>query len=178
MAEKISRTRMGRQAQGRLVEEHDARPRHEPAGHGQHLLLATREGGRGQIELCREGREEGERGVQVGAHRCGIATARAGERTQHEVVAHALVAEDAAPFGHEGDAVSGHPPRGPSADLTAIEGDAPGGGAKHPGDGLEQRRLARAVSADHGDDLARPHIDGDVVEHGHRAVPDAESQTR
>jgi hypothetical protein len=30
-----------RQTQGGLVEEHDARPGHEPAGHREHLLLAA-----------------------------------------------------------------------------------------------------------------------------------------
>jgi hypothetical protein len=128
------------------------------------------------MELLHEGGEEGERGVEVGAHGGGVAAARAGKGAQHEIVVHALVAEDAAPLGHEGDAVAGHPPRGPPPDVTAIEGDAPGSGTKNARDGLEERGLARAVAADHRDDLSRSHLDGDIVEHGHRAIADAESR--
>src|SRR5437867_6179208 len=116
------------------------------------------------MELLDEAGEEGERGVEVGTHGRGVAAARAGEGTQHEIVVHALVAEDAASLGHEGDAVPGDPPRRPPADVTAIEGDTPGGRTENTRDGLEERGLARAVAADHGDDLPRPHLDGDVVQ--------------
>jgi len=86
----------GGQTQRRLVEEHDAWPRHEPARHRQHLLLAAGEGRGREIKLPGQGGKERERGVQIGADRRRVASARARQRAKQEIVPHALVAEDAA----------------------------------------------------------------------------------
>ena len=89
-----------------------------------------------------------------------------------------LVSEDAAPLGHERDAVPRHPPRGPAGDVPAVRDDATRDGTEDTGDGLQQGRLARAVGPDDTDDLSRPDVQRDVVQDGDGAVGDAEPGDR
>src|SRR5262249_9583564 len=102
--------------------------------------------------------------------------ARAGESAQPQVVPHALIAEHAAALRHEGDAVARHPPRGSARDVEAVRADASRRGPEHAGDGLEERRLPRAIAPDHRHDLARAHLQRDIVEDGHRSVGDTEAR--
>jgi hypothetical protein len=59
-----------RQAEARLVQQHQARPQHQGAGDGQHLLLAARKGARLLLRRS-EAREE-----VIGAARCRLDVAR------------------------------------------------------------------------------------------------------
>ena len=53
-------------------------------------------------------------------------------------------------------------------DLLAAELEGPRVGRPDAGDGLDQRRLAGAVVADEGDDLAGVDVEVDVLERLHR----------
>ena len=54
-------------------------------------------------------------------------------------------------------------------DLLSLEVDVALVDRVDPGDALDQRRLAGAVVADERHDLARPHLEVDVLERVHRA---------
>ena len=58
---------------------------------------------------------------------------------------------------------------GQAGDVLAEEADAPGGRREVPGDGVEERRLAGAVGAQHGAALAGGHRHGDARERHQRA---------
>ena len=59
------------------------------------------------------------------------------------------------------------PSGGRPLDALAGERDGAAIGRKHPGDHVEQRGLAGAVRADHGEDAALRHLEADAV-HGHK----------
>jgi hypothetical protein len=87
-----------------------------------------------------------------------------------QVLQHRQIGEDAPPLGDVDD--SGPDPlRGRQAgDVLAVEADLDLGPHEDAGDRPEQRRLARAVGAEDGDDLALADLDCDGVEDFDRAV--------
>ena len=62
-----------------------------------------------------------------------------------------------------------------AGDVLALERDRSGRGCLQAADGLEQRRLAGAVGAEQGDDLAPLHLEVDAEEDLHRAVADVDA---
>ena len=69
MIRKIVSTRIGEQAHRRLVEQQQARPRHQRAADGQHLLLAAGQRAALLRDALAQAREEREHALEVGA-RC------------------------------------------------------------------------------------------------------------
>src|SRR5262249_35234562 len=61
-----------------------------------------------------------------------------------------------------------------SGDILAVEQDFPAGGPDHAGEAVEESRLAGAVGADDGTDLAAPDRDADVVQGGEAAEAHAQ----
>src|SRR5262249_56066010 len=60
--------------------------------------------------------------------------------------------------------------RGEACDLFPVEGNAAARSVDEAHDGLEGRRLARAVGTDDAHHLARAHLEGDAMEDGNLAV--------
>jgi hypothetical protein len=79
-------------------------------------------------------------------------------------------AEDAAVFGHVGDAQVSEPVGRQPRDLPAVEAYAALGGADEPHDGLERRALAHAVATQQPHDLPGSHLEGNPVEDVRLAV--------
>src|SRR5262249_48749726 len=59
-------------------------------------------------------------------------------------------------------------------DVFTVQQDLSAGGPNHPGEAVEEGRLAGAVGADDGADLAAPYSDADVVQGGEAAEAHAE----
>src|SRR2546421_3604440 len=74
------------------------------------------------------------------------------------------VAEDATPLHAMGDAGSDELVSGPAAKLAAADPDLAGGGSDHARQHPRRRRLAGAVGAEQGDDLALRDLERDVAE--------------
>ena len=77
---------------------------------------------------------------------------------------HGQAGEDATAFRYGGDTQLHALVRGHVIDGLAVEEDASSPGDKGAGDRLEQGALAGPVGADTGEDLARLHLQVDVVE--------------
>ena len=169
-----------REPQERVVQTEQARPRHEAAGQGEHLLLASRKDAGGRRRLFLEHREEAEdqaEGLLL------LAVGPGQEGAELEVLADGQGSEEPPPLGDQGDAARRDGVRRQPVDPLAVEPDGAGVDGQQPGDGLEQRRLPRAVGADERDELARPHLEGTRVEHAHVVVAgldrlDLEERTR
>jgi hypothetical protein len=102
-------------------------------------------------------------------HRLGVAME---ERAELEVLAHGEVREDRAALGHERHAAGDHVLGRELRDVVARVLDRAGGEGQEAHDALQRRRLARAVGADHRDDLARLHVERDAAQRLDSAVPD------
>ena len=93
---------------------------------------------------------------------------------QPQVLAHGQRREHALAAGHLDDAAGGDLVRRGVGDVAPVEDDRAAVGLDQPGDGLEQRRLAGAVGAEQGDDLALADLEVDAEQHLHVAVGDVE----
>ncbi len=135
----------GREAERRLVEHQQSRPRQERAREREHLLLAARQRPRLLVSPLLEPGEVAEHRREVGP--------------PEHVAAHAQVlpdgqfGEDAATFGDVRDPGSRHCLRRRPAEPLAAEHDVTGP-AHGSGDGAERGRLAGSVGAEERDDLA------------------------
>src|SRR5439155_8815108 len=85
-----------REAERRLVEQQQPRPRHEGARDREHLLLAAREGARALAAALAQAREEAERLLAILGDAGAVPAAVGAEL---EVVVHREVREHQAPFG-------------------------------------------------------------------------------
>ncbi len=148
-----------RQAERGLVEQQQPRPGEQGAAEREQLLLAAGEGARLLVAPVGELREELVDAGEV-----------AGERVPARVAAEPQVLLDGQL--DEGSAALGDvrdpEPRdrvgaGASAERTAAEDDRPLA-ADGAGDGAQRRRLAGAVGAEDGDDLALADLEADAVE--------------
>ena len=86
-------------------------------------------------------------------------------RAHLEVLGDGHALEDGAALGNLAYAHGHHFVRRQPGDLAVLERDASGAGADQPRDGLEQSRLAGAVGADQGDDLALVDRQLDAAKH-------------
>src|SRR5205807_5817978 len=122
---------------------------------GEHLALAAAQGLAPRGRELPEPREEFYDLVEAGA---------ALARGEEQVVEDGQVREDPPPLGDDRDAEAvdavGRRPR----DAGAAERDRPAGGPEGAHDRAEGRRLADAVPAEEGDDLALPHLEAHVVQ--------------
>ena len=154
-----------RQALGRLVEHQEPRAGAQDARDRQHLLLAAR-----QLAAA-AGEPLGEIGKQREDALERQPAGRRDARRQQQVLAHAEAGEDGALLGADRHAEA-RDAVGREADrLAAGEDDRAAPLADDAHDRLEGRRLAGAVAAEQGDDLARPHLEIDAVEDVRFAVP-------
>ena len=65
MTSKICFTIERREAERRLVEEEQARPAHQRAGDGEHLLLAARQRAAALVQALLQAREEGADALEI-----------------------------------------------------------------------------------------------------------------
>ena len=156
-----------------LVEQQQLRLGHERPGDGQHLLLAAAERlGRLVGALLQHG-EQRAHALQP-ALDDGAPLPAGAVRAQLEVVAHGHGAEEQAALGHEREPVA-HQALGPRrAHLGAVVADRARAQRHEPDDRLEQRRLAGAVGADDGHELAGADGEVHVVQHLGLAVAGAD----
>jgi hypothetical protein len=80
------------------------------------------------------------------------------------------MAEHLAALGHVRDAGGGDVPGLAPLDLGAGEADGARLGIERARDRLQERRLARAVRAEHGDDRALAHVEAHALERRDRAI--------
>ncbi len=139
-------------ALGRLVEHQQLRPAEHGAADRQHLALAARQrAGRLGKTLRQLGKE-----IEHIVHARTVGLAHA---AQQQVLAHRQLGEDGMLLRHVADAPP-HPPLGGLAlDRRAVEADRAGHRRQLAEQRLEQRRLAGAVAAQHGDGAARRRLD-------------------
>ena len=160
-----------RQALGRLVEQEDARLRHQRAADRQHLLLAAAERARhlgaalGQhrqqlVDLIERRAPRRARGRRIGA--------------DLEVLQHGHEREQPPPLGHQHQPVQDPLVGGQRVDARLADEDAAGRAGAQAGEREHQRALAGGVGADQADDLAGFDRDVDVVQDLHRTVIGAE----
>src|SRR5262245_14929645 len=157
----------GRQPQRGLVKQDEARPGHEGAPDGQHLLLAARERARGLAATLRQDGKVRQHALEIRGHPARV-LAHVGAHL--EIFAHGEVREHPPPLGAMGDARAKNVLGLPALDLAPVEYDAPGRRSHEAGDGLERRALARAVGAHQADEIALPDLHAHVGEHGRPAV--------
>jgi hypothetical protein len=112
---------VGREAERRLVEQHQPGPRHQRAADREHLLLATRERAGRLIPALGEDREAAKQAIHVGGDRAGVAAQVAAHL---QVFAHRHVRKHVAPFRTVRDSARDDLLRRHSGDVLAVEPDA------------------------------------------------------
>src|SRR5438552_1290373 len=147
-----------RQAEARLVEQEEPRPRHEATADRAHRLLAAREGaGELALALAPAGKQR-----EDGLERFVAPPPVAATAAELEVVAHGQRREQLAPLGHVGDAARDDLRRSEPVDPRARELDAPAAARQQSGDRPERRGLAGAVGPDQRHRLAVSHLERDA----------------
>ena len=157
----------------RLVEEQERGVLCEGLRQRDPLLLAARQlrdrapGEVGHVD----GRQ---RGIDAGAvvRPQAFGPAEVGRAAQGDDLLGGEVDRQLGLLAHQGD-LAGALPSGPVADRPAAQGQPPGVGDQ-PGDGAQQRRLARPVRADEGDPLALADGEREPGQHRASAQRDAE----
>ena len=103
-----------------------------------------------------------------------VAGARAtGGEAEAQVLLDGQLGEDAAPFGHERDAVA-RDVLGPAAEQRDVAEAHVAGRRSDAHDRVQRRRLAGAVRADQPDDLAGRHLEREPPHGVHAAVADVQ----
>src|SRR5438067_10090954 len=125
-----------------LVQQQQARTRHQRSTDGQHLLLATREGAGALLAAFAEDRKQLEDVLEIVLHGCAVAPL---DGAQAQVFDHSQAAEELTPFGAVSDAQTDDRVRRKSSDIATIEANASGPGSEHARDGTQQRRFTRAI---------------------------------
>ena len=140
----------------RLVEDEHLRIVEQDARELEALLHALRHGGdEAVLELAEIGQLEDRVDHPERGH-----AERVGEEL--EVLADGDAVVDAGVVGHVADGAAHR--LGIDRDVDAIDLDAPGHGLEQRRHDADGRGLAGAVGADEAEDLARPHVEGDVAE--------------
>src|SRR5438046_1061615 len=158
---------LGAQSEARLVEQHQLRRGHQRTRDREHLLLAARQ----QPGVLRgafpEDREVAEHGFDVACDTVAVVP-RVG--AHHQVVAHRQQREHFAAYGHVAQARLHDLGRITRGDVAAAKFDAALARVDDAGDRLQDRRLAGAVRAEHGCDLALSNLQADAADRANRAV--------
>ena len=150
-----------------LVEHQQLRRRREPAPDRQHLLLAARERAGELVAPFREDRKE------LQDHRQRFAEPRlalAGVGAHFEIFHHRHRGEHLAPLRHMRDAELRALGRRHREQVLPVVGDLAADRRNDAGDGLEQRGLAGAVRADHGDELAALDLERHAAQRAQAAI--------
>ncbi len=161
----------GRQPHARLVEQEQARARHERAADRQHLLLAARERAGDLGDALVEPGEQREDALEIARDHRRVA-ARVG--AHHEVLAHAQAIEDAAALGHVCDAALDHHVRRHARERLIVQRERAPRRHEQSRDRAERRRLPRAVVAEQRHDLALADLEPHALERGDLAVGDVD----
>src|SRR3990170_4320945 len=143
-----------------LVEEENLRPGHQRPTDCQHLLLAA---GQRPALLTRplgEAREEAEDVLDILVD----LAARTRVGAHLEVFHDRQPREDPAALGRVADPVAHQLVGGGMRDVAPTKVDRPRPRVEQAADRLEGRRLAGAIRADQGDDLALANLEGDALE--------------
>ena len=154
----------GREPERRLVEQQHPRPRDQGARDHQHLPLAAGQGGR---QLPAPVGQRPETVVRLGQRRRPVRPPRGEAGPRHhadpQVLLDGELGDDALPLGNVRDPGSGHVLRAAPGPVGAVEQHPAAAGLDHPADRAQQRRLARAVGAEHRRDRSRARRDGDAI---------------
>jgi len=156
----------GGQAHRRLVEQQQARARHEGTRDGEHLLLAARERAGHLRHALLEAREQLEDAVEVGVD-VAVGTE---VRAHGQVFAHRQPIEDSPALGHVRDPARDDLVRGDAGERVAVEDDGAAARDEEARDGLERGRLAGAVVAEQRHDLAAADLERDAAQRVDLAV--------
>ncbi len=162
-----------RQAERRLVEEEQARPRHQRARDRELLLFAARERACRRVQPLREHGEELEELLPLSPRLPLLPRERGG--ADREVLGHGQRREQAAPLGREAQAPPGDLLGREPRDILSGQADLTLAGANETGDRPERRRLTRAVRAEEGDDLALLDVEIRLADGDDRPVAGAET---
>src|SRR3972149_10349621 len=150
-----------RQAERRLVQQEQSGASHQRAGDGQHLLLAARQRAATLMLPRLEQREERIDALQIPVESGWII----GNDGAHlEMLDNCHAREDAAPLWRLHNAEPRDFMGRERSDVAALEEDAALVHARASEDRHHQRRLAGAVAADQGDDLALMNIEIDPMQ--------------
>ena len=161
----------GSEAERRLVEEQDRRPRDERPCDRELLLLATGQGPRLPVPKLLDDREQlGD----VGDVRVGAVRARASREPEPEVLVHRELCEEASPLGDECDTGSRDGLGRASAKRPVAEADLASASGHEPHDRVQRRRLPGAVRADEPDELAGRDGEREAADGSDAAVGDLE----
>src|SRR6266496_679497 len=156
-----------RQSLGRLIQQQEPGARAEDATDGQHLLLAARELGPLALEAFLEVWEQAEDGVDRQATWLDLGW-------EEQVFLDVEAREDAALLRAEGKTQPRDSVGRQGDELAPVEADRPAAAGHHAHDGLECRRLPRAVAAQERDHLSLAHLEIHAVEDVRLAVPGVE----
>ncbi len=160
-----------RQPERRLVEQHDAWPRHQRPSDRHHLLLAARQLAGRLATLVAQDRKQ----VVDPLQRLRSRRARRGQiAAEFEVLLDRHLGKEPPPLRHQRDAVAAIGVRLDLGHVGAIEAQCALAAAQQARDGVDQRRLARAVGPDHRDDLAAVDVERGVPHRRRVAVADME----
>src|SRR5580700_659345 len=117
-----------------------------------------------------EAREDGKYPIATG----GAAGGGAAIAAEIEIVAHRQVGKNAPAFGNVNEAAGNDRRRLLMLDSRAVEQDRAAARTHNAGDGAVERRLADAVRAENGDDLARVDFQIDAAQYVRVAIPGAQ----
>ena len=140
--------------------------RHQPAGDGQHLLLAAGEQARPAPRPVAQPREPVEQALDLGR----VDRRPAPEGAEADVLDDGELREDLSALRHQDEPAAGDPVRRQRVDAPVVEHDRSRDRAQEPRQRPHGRRLAGAVRAQQRDGLARPHVEMEAVEDGRGAV--------
>ena len=159
------------EAHRRLVEQEARGAAHQRAGDGEHLLLAAGEAAGDEVALLLQDREHGEGVRHVLLH----PVVGVEEGAEAQVLLDRQVGEDLPALGRLGEAVADALVGRDGGEALAAEGDGAAGDRLDAGEAAQERRLAGAVGADDGDDLAGVDREVDAVQHLDAAVARAQA---
>src|SRR5262249_26363194 len=162
-----------------LVDQQNARRRHQRPSQGQHLLLAARQAAGELAAALLQARKCLVGGGEIAVD--GAARSRA-EGAEQQVFLDGQLRKQPPAFRHQGDAEIDNL-LGRAADEVVplaidLGDDAAGGGPHHAHHAFHQRALAVAVGAEQRNRLGVRHRQRDVLEDAHRAVAGVDAADR
>ena len=145
-----------REAERGFVHDDGAGLGHHGPAEGEHLLLAAGQGRGGAVQaVLHAQRHQLQGGIQPPL-RLGAVAARA-ISAKHQVLPARQLTEQAAPLGHQHDALLDEGAAGQPGLHHAVDLDRAAGGRNDSAQDLRQRRLAGAVGSEDGRERARRH---------------------